>query len=140
MIPQATKHFQWAFHVSSLVDAIPRVEKEFCLGVCFRPHGTPDSVMNNRTESMQDGEVQGREEDGLQRSLADVLPRSRYIFPCRSGSPWQLIWTGPVCSPASTPRTPFSNLGKQPNADPARASRALGEHPAPCGEGPIRLV
>jgi hypothetical protein len=79
MMPQATKHFQWAFHVSSLLDAIPRVEKGFVLGFVFDPQGRFGSVMNSRTESMQDGEVQGGEENRLQRSLADVLPPSRYI-------------------------------------------------------------
>jgi hypothetical protein len=61
MTPQATKHFQWDFHVSSVLDAIPRSRRKGSLllfGV--DPQENPGSVVKTRAgrgaELMQDGE------------------------------------------------------------------------------------
>lgn len=134
MMPQAMKHLRWAFHDSSLFDAISR-SREGCSWVnrvVSMLGGTPGSAVKCRTESMQGGEVKDEKRNRLQRALADAPPRTYYIP--------MLIWSllainmgHAMCSSAFTPRTPFSNLGKR-----AKCRSKLGCHEYLANRQPMR--
>jgi hypothetical protein len=81
---------------------------------------------------------------GPKRNTACNVSRLMYyhlvhILACRSGPSLAINMHQSPRSATndsiSRSSTPFSNLGKQPNAGPARVSRALGEHPAHAEKG-----
>lgn len=129
-MPQATKHFQWAFHDSSLFDAITRSRKGLLLNsaLLFRCSGGLRALRSSVVQSQcKTARARTRRETAC-RVLSCIL------YPLSTWSPLAVNMDQAIAGSAPTPDSILQS-GEEAKCRSTRVSRALGRRPAHAEKG-----